>query len=113
MKWFVPVLALALTGCGTYTREEIETKVSDTLVTVCLGVDVAWLAFEAYKSKNDVNANLVLKVHGAYSAAKAVCADPPVDTAEGIAAVIKAYGVFNDTIREAKDGGYPRASRST
>jgi hypothetical protein len=102
MKWLVPALALALTGCGTYTREEIETKVSDTLVTVCLGVDVAWLGFEAYKSRNDVKPSLVLKVHGAYSAAKAVCADPPNDTAEAIGAAIRAYGAFNDAIGEAR-----------
>jgi hypothetical protein len=104
MRWAVIALALALGGCSSYSREEIEEKVSDTLVTVCLGVDVAWLAFEAYKSRNDVKPALILKVHGAYSAAKAVCADPPANTGEGIAAAIRAYGAFNDAVREAKDG---------
>jgi len=104
MKWLALALALALAGCGTYTRQEIEQKVSDTLVTVCLGVDVAWLAFEAYKSQNDVKPSRVLRVHGAYSAAKAVCANPPGDTAEAISAAIRAYGAFNAAIREAKDG---------
>ena len=105
MKWLVLALALALTGCGSYTREEIEAKVSDTLVTVCLGVDVAWLAFEAYKSQQEVKPALILKVHGAYSAAKAVCADPPTDTSEGIAAAVRAYSAFNAAIKEAKNGG--------
>lgn len=103
MKWCVPVLAIALAGCQTYTREEIEAKVSDTLVTVCLGIDVAWLGFEAWKGSQEVKPALVLKVHGAYSAAKAVCADPPTDTAQAIAAAVRAYGAFNTAIKEAKD----------
>ncbi len=107
MKWLALPLVLALAGCGTYTRQEIEAKVSDTLVTVCLGVDVAWLAFEAYKSGNEVNPKVILKVHGAYSAAKAVCADPPADTGQAIAAAIRAYGAFNDAISEAKNGSSP------
>jgi hypothetical protein len=103
MRWPVLALALVLSGCGnSYTREEIEAKVSDTLVTICLGVDVAWFAFEAYKAGNEVKPSLVLKVHGAYSAAKAVCAAPPRDTAEAISAAIKAYGAFNEAVREAK-----------
>ncbi len=105
MKWAVPALAITLAGCAsTPTVTEVEKKVTDTIVTVCLGVDVAWAGFELYKSKNEVKSSVVLKAAGAYSAAKAVCANPPADTPQAIASVIRAYTAFNDAIRAAKSG---------
>lgn len=103
MKWAIPALAITLAGCAsTPTVTEVEKKVTDTLVTVCLGVDVAWAGFELYKAKNDVKPATALKVAGAYSAAKAVCANPPADTPQAIASVVRAYNAFNDTIKAAK-----------
>lgn len=95
---------LMLTACNTVSQQKVDTTVDETVPIVCAGVDLAYAAFEAYKSSNKVDPGLTVKANATYFAAKDVCANPPTTGTEALLAVLSAASKFNAAIKAAKDG---------
>lgn len=95
-------VALLLTACNSITQDKVDATIDRSFPVVCAGINVAFLGWQAANPK--VDPKLSAKIGAAYVTAEGICLNPPKDTAEALAAAVKAYSDFNAALRAAKNG---------